>query len=145
MVFVIISAPSCRVAHAKIEREFQIILELVPWSLIQNVLWEVLSFHLGLKFSTFRLKVFCNEVVLDSAVDIQIKVNDLNSSGKKLVGHCRTLSWRRISQNIEGHIFEEKIHSTASKVDETSSKYSLSILCDCVIVQHLGDICETRR
>ena len=54
------------------------------------------------------------------------------------------LSWRRISQNIEGHIFEEKIHCTASKVDETWLKYSLSIY-DCVIVQHLSDICETRR
>ena len=78
MVFVIISAPSCRVVHVKIAREFQIILELVSWSLILNVLWEVLSFHLGLKFSNFRLKVFCNEVVFDSAVEIQIKVNDLN-------------------------------------------------------------------
>ena len=47
-------------------------------------------------------------------------------------------------QNIEGHIFEEKIHCATSKVDETWLKYSLSIY-DCVIVQHLGDIFETRR
>ena len=96
MVFVIISAPSCRVAHAKTAREFQIILELVSWSLIQNVLWEVLSFHLGLKFSTFRLKVFCNKVFLDSAVEIQIKVNDLNSSGRKLVRHCDGAEFHKI-------------------------------------------------
>ena len=41
-------------SHAKIAREFQIILELVSWRLRQNVLWEVLSFHLGLKFSTYQ-------------------------------------------------------------------------------------------
>ena len=50
----------------------------------------------GLKFSTFRLKVLCNEVFLDSAVEIQIKVNDLNSSGRKLVRHCHGAEFHKI-------------------------------------------------
>ena len=87
---------SCRVAHAKIAREFPIILELVSWSLMQNVLWEILSYHLRLKSSTFRFKVFCNEFVLDSAVEIPIKVKDLNSSGRKLVRYCHGAEFQKI-------------------------------------------------
>jgi hypothetical protein len=29
------------------------------------------------------------------------------------------LQWRHISQNIEGHNIEDKIHCTVSKLDET--------------------------
>ena len=74
IVFVIKFAPSCRVTHAKIAREFQIILKLVSRSLIQNVLWEALSFHMRLKFSIFRLKVFYSEVGNDFVVEKQITV-----------------------------------------------------------------------
>ena len=56
--------------------------------MIQIVLWEVLSFHGGLKFSIFRLKVFYSEVVLDFVVEIQITVKMYNSSGKKSLRHC---------------------------------------------------------
>ena len=132
MVFVIIFAPSCRVAQ--IINEFQIILELVSLSLIQNVFWKVLSFHVGLKFSIFRLKVFYNEVVQVSVVQIQIKVKKWNLSGKKSVRH----------------ILEEKIHCAASKIEEIFFKYSVyaNFISDYDLVEYMyfveymvGNIC----
>jgi hypothetical protein len=49
-----------------------------------------------------------------------------------------------IWRNIEGHNIEDKIHCTASKLDETWLKSSLAI-DHYVKVQQLHDICETRR
>jgi hypothetical protein len=54
------------------------------------------------------------------------------------------LQRRHISRNIEGHIIEDKIHCTVSKLDETWLKSSLAI-CPYVKVQQPDDICETRR
>ena len=94
MVFVIRSAPSCQVATQRLRVNFKLFwtFELVSRRLIQNVLWEV-PFHVELKLSTFRLKVFYNEVVLDSAVERQIKVKKRNSSGRKSVRHF--IIWQR--------------------------------------------------
>jgi hypothetical protein len=49
-----------------------------------------------------------------------------------------------IWQNIEGHIIEDKIHCTVSKLDETFFESS-SAIYDYVEVQQLDDIYQIRR
>jgi hypothetical protein len=49
-----------------------------------------------------------------------------------------------ILRNIERHNIEDKIHYTASKLDETWLKSSLAIY-HYAKVQQQDDICETRR
>ena len=55
-----------------------------------------------------------------------------------------TLSWRYIRRNFKGHIFEENVNCTASKVNKTWLKYSLAIH-DYVKLQQLGDTSKTWR
>jgi uncharacterized protein (DUF2252 family) len=62
--------------------------------------------------------------------------------GREVAKHCK---WRQSDEmSIEGHNIEDKIHCTASKLDETWLKSSLTIY-HYVKVQQLDDICETRR
>jgi hypothetical protein len=49
------------------------------------------------------------------------------------------LKWRHIRRNVEGHKIEDKIHSTAPKLDETWWESPLAIY-HYVKVQQLDDI-----
>jgi hypothetical protein len=84
-------------------------------------------------FSIFRLGQFynVNEVLLDK----------WHLSGREATRHC---NGGNLTKSVEVHNIQDKIHCTASKLDETWLKSSL-VIYHYVKVQQLDDICEIQR